>query len=330
MCVVYPPDIYIKDSVYYFVYRTTNTLNGKIYVGAHKTHNIRDSYLGSGFIFKKAVEKYGRDAFKREILALYPSFEEMYKAEKYIVDKAFIAREDTYNLMLGGYGSGGFSDATKKKMSESRSGSKHPLYGVPMSDKTKQAIGSANKKYVGLKSRNYGMTHITNGIEAKRFPKGETPPEGWWVGLTDEHVSNLVEANSNKLWITDGKNNTKHSRDLEIPEGWKPGRSDLCNSKWISKGTKSRMIKYFGPLEEGWCYGRPPKTCPDKIWITDGENNTRLNKELEIPEGWLAGMINLSNSEWISKEGSKSQRIKYLGPLEEGWCYGMASRAEQK
>ena len=42
----------------HFIYRTTNLLNGKFYVGRHSTTNMNDGYFGSGIVLKKAIEKY--------------------------------------------------------------------------------------------------------------------------------------------------------------------------------------------------------------------------------------------------------------------------------
>lgn len=58
-----------KNKRYIFVYITTNLLNGKQYVGDHSSNNIEnDIYLGSGSYFKNALNEYGRENFKREIL----------------------------------------------------------------------------------------------------------------------------------------------------------------------------------------------------------------------------------------------------------------------
>ena len=50
---------------YFILYKTTNLINGKSYIGIHKTNNLNDGYLGSGFAITEAIEKYGKDNFKR-------------------------------------------------------------------------------------------------------------------------------------------------------------------------------------------------------------------------------------------------------------------------
>lgn len=46
----------------YFIYETTNLKNGKKYIGKHYGE-LNDSYLGSGTLLKKAIEKYGKESF---------------------------------------------------------------------------------------------------------------------------------------------------------------------------------------------------------------------------------------------------------------------------
>ena len=45
----------------YTIYKTTNTVNNKIYIGKHQTENINDSYLGSGISLERAINKYGKE-----------------------------------------------------------------------------------------------------------------------------------------------------------------------------------------------------------------------------------------------------------------------------
>ena len=99
-------DIYNKTNFmkYYTIYKTTNLINNKIYIGLHTTNNLNDGYLGSGIFLKKAIKKYGFKNFKKEILYILPSKKEMILKEKEIVNEEFIKRDDTYNMTKGGYG----------------------------------------------------------------------------------------------------------------------------------------------------------------------------------------------------------------------------------
>ena len=73
--------------MYYFIYKTTNKINGKYYIGMHKTDDLEDGYLGSGTYFSRALEKYGKENFEREILEYCNSDEEMHNAEaRYITE----------------------------------------------------------------------------------------------------------------------------------------------------------------------------------------------------------------------------------------------------
>lgn len=89
----------------YYVYKTTNIINSKIYIGVHKSEDIEnDTYLGSGYILAKAIKHHGKDNFKREILFEFNTDEEAFTKEKEIVNEDFVARRDTYNTALGGHG----------------------------------------------------------------------------------------------------------------------------------------------------------------------------------------------------------------------------------
>jgi hypothetical protein len=124
--------------IYYIVYKTTNKINNKIYIGFHKTKDLNDSYLGSGSLLLKAIEKYGKENFSREILKIFDTKEEAEKYEQELVNKEFTLREDTYNVVIGGnvriaYGeNNGFykkthTNETKKKISEKNLNNKSSL-----------------------------------------------------------------------------------------------------------------------------------------------------------------------------------------------------------
>ena len=55
---------------YYFTYKITNLLNGRFYLGMHSTEDLDDGYLGSGVAIQRAVRKYGKENFSKEVKLL--------------------------------------------------------------------------------------------------------------------------------------------------------------------------------------------------------------------------------------------------------------------
>jgi hypothetical protein len=91
-----------KEIMHYTVYKITNLINNKIYVGYHATNDLNDGYMGSGKLIKRAIEKYGIANFKKEILSVFDNKADAENEERRIVNKDFTLREDTYNLSEGG------------------------------------------------------------------------------------------------------------------------------------------------------------------------------------------------------------------------------------
>jgi NUMOD3 motif len=86
--------------MHYLVYRITNSINGKSYIGCHKTHDKDDGYMGSGTMLKRAHKKYGIENFKKEILFEASSSGEMFTKEKELV----VLGPGSYNINAGGHG----------------------------------------------------------------------------------------------------------------------------------------------------------------------------------------------------------------------------------
>lgn len=96
--------------IYNYVYKTTNTINNKIYIGVHRGP-ITDTtwYKGSGYQIRSAIKKYGILNFTTEIIKLFPNTDNgrilSYELEKELVTEEFISSDNNYNMSLGGNGS---------------------------------------------------------------------------------------------------------------------------------------------------------------------------------------------------------------------------------
>ena len=89
-----------------YIYKTTNLLNGKIYIGKRVYRKKDDSwYLGSGIYLNRAIKKYGRENFKKEILEWCNDKTHLCKREIYWIEQFNATNPEIgYNLSLGGDG----------------------------------------------------------------------------------------------------------------------------------------------------------------------------------------------------------------------------------
>jgi hypothetical protein len=88
--------------MHYIIYKITNQINGKYYIGRHATKNVNDLYMGSGIGIKNAIAKYDVENFIKEIIAEAASAEELWDLEKDIVNKEVVSDPMSYNNTYGG------------------------------------------------------------------------------------------------------------------------------------------------------------------------------------------------------------------------------------
>lgn len=109
------------------IYKTTNLVNGKQYIG--KDAKNTPSYLGSGTFLKKAIQKYGKENFKKEILDVCSSQEELKEREEYWLNHYDAGNNpdfyNTHNHSYGGILGQVHSEETRNKISKSHIGMKY-------------------------------------------------------------------------------------------------------------------------------------------------------------------------------------------------------------
>ena len=196
---------------YHFIYKTTNLLSGRYYIGMHSTDDLNDGYLGSGTYLKRSINKHGKDNHSIEILEFVNSREELVAREKEIVSLQEIAKKECMNLKVGG--TGGYSDIKhvesrqkaraeghrryfdsiksnpdlykehSQKISKVKKGQEGTFKGRHHSEETKKRMSESKKNSSkGVGNSQYGTCWITNEIESKKIYKGDLIPEGWRLG----------------------------------------------------------------------------------------------------------------------------------------------------
>ena len=89
------------------IYKTTNTINNKSYIGQDKNND--KYYFGSGIYINRAIKKYGRKNFIKEILEdNIDTIDLLNEREIYWIKKLNTKCPNGYNLTDGGYGTSGF------------------------------------------------------------------------------------------------------------------------------------------------------------------------------------------------------------------------------
>jgi group I intron endonuclease len=122
---------------YGLIYKTENLITADIYIG--QTTKLRDSsYLGSGLIIMRAIAKYGRENFEREVICYCKDKEDLDHKERLYI--ALI--KPSYNIGLGGSKAGKLSIESREKLRIANIGKR-------CREETKEKLRQANlgKKY---------------------------------------------------------------------------------------------------------------------------------------------------------------------------------------
>lgn len=139
----------MKEKIYY-IYRNTCLITNKYYIGMHSTNNLNDKYLGSGFLLKRSILKYGIENHIKEILEYCVDEKQLAIRESEIVNQDLINDNLCMNLKLGGIGGATMTgrkhkEESKRKISESNKGKKN-------TEETKRKISkSVSKTLIGNK-----------------------------------------------------------------------------------------------------------------------------------------------------------------------------------
>lgn len=247
----------------YCIYRITNKLNGKTYIGQHKYKDLsQDKYMGSGKYILRAISKYGIENFEREILiSEVETQEEINELEiKYIELERSYGKSE-YNISDGG---GAWN----------LSGTNHPIYGKI-------------------------LIHNSEG-ESRYISKDSIIPDGFIEGSSDDHKILMSKVNKGKSrsnefkvkqsiihkgskWVHNDKGDELYIyKDEPIPDGFIEGRNELVRSK-LNEANKNRLGN------------KNPTHGTRRVHNSEGMERC-IPKDAPLPEGFMEGRseINIS------------------------------------
>ena len=249
---------YQNKRKYHIIYQIVNLINSKIYIGAHSTDNLSDEYYGSGTNIARAIKKYGKASFRKDILHIFETPEEMFLKEKDIVTSEFIKRLDVYNIVEGGY-------------------------------------GGYNKGSTGLKHLHHPLTGDRCAVHPNAVDKMLL--KGWKIGRNSSSTSNTVwiHKNNEKKMILPSELELYNREGWKrgLPKSFTKGKIWIYHAI-LDEYSLCDLIELPSKLSSGWIKKKWAPIKKGSVWVNDGTSNLRINKSemnIYIDSGWKRGMI---------------------------------------
>lgn len=243
-------------SIYGYVYKITNLITGKIYIGQKKgCPSMSQNYYGSGVYIKKAINKYGLEQFRKEVVELVEDHGEGRQSVLDDLERHYIKinnatkRTVGYNVSDGGTGGGS-------------SGENHYLYGRRFPEESKRKMidskrGKTHTEYTKDKmSRTHKERYALNG----HHNKGRKQTKEW--------VEMMVAINTGSRRSTESKKNIRASSIqraikehgfVHTPYGTFETQQEAAEIAGVSKATirnridsqSDKFAEYFFTQQEG-------------------------------------------------------------------------------
>ena len=221
--------------MFYTIYKTTNLINGMIYIGQHQTENLDDDYYGSGVALHEAIKEFGSQNFSKEILFVFDDFESMDKKERELVTQEFVDRPDTYNMVPGGFNYGRTSEPLTHEAAVlfgNKGQAKHqylmqndPEYRERVLENIRIAQNNPNRL------AKFRATMAENRKQDPTFGKsflGKKHTEETKSRISQQAKARMANSANNpmygKRWITNGVDKRLIGKDDLLPDGYVYGR----------------------------------------------------------------------------------------------------------
>lgn len=223
---------------FYVVYQTTNLVNGKIYIGQHRTNLICDGYLGSSVPLLADIKKYGKTNFKRIVLALCQDEKDLNRVEGRFVTQEFVERKDTYNKIIGGIN--GDQVYSLVSMLGNKQRSLLLKQDLEYRKKLGDSIRQARKKSQADNPEKYREAQKKRIASLRAYNHNNPDKRGLRRCHTQAEIKNMKQSLAK----------------IQHSQGSKNSQFGTC---WIHNGTTNKKVKVTEKelhLNQGWILGR--------------------------------------------------------------------------
>ena len=242
-----------------YFYITKNLINGKFYYGS-STVGRENTYLGSGSILEKAIDKYGRENFENIPLKYFETREEAYKFEdRFLKIYNLSSNSLCYNMKdsaLGGNTIGNHPNRNSivKKMSDSQKG------------KIKGSLSDSHKEKISISHQGLKQTdeHIESRVSKLR---GQTRPLDIIDKISKSKIGHKV-SDETKLKISNTlkkKGSISEETKQKISDSWKNRNPRKFSEIAKENMSLSRIGKKRGPYKKKDGTQVFPETVNDQI-----------------------------------------------------------------
>lgn len=207
-----------KKSNIHYLYKTTCLITGRFYIGIHSTNNLEDGYMGSGKRLRRSIRKYGVNSHEKEILEFFENRELLIEREKEIITPEVLTDKKCMNIQPGG--GGGFSLEQQRN-------------NANKSNEKQKYLRENDIEWVEKKSKKISHSNLIQYENGQREKKhffdwsGKSHSEETKRKIGEKNSTKQIGKNNSQYgtcWITNGIENKKTKKNLNIPQGWYRGR----------------------------------------------------------------------------------------------------------
>lgn len=328
----------------HYVYKITNLINNRYYIGKHSSRDFKtDNYFGSGKVIKLAIEKYGKQNFKREILFQFNEQSLAFIKQKQVLSQQVLSDPLCYNISTGGHGS--FSHRKGCTCIKNKDGR---LCSISCSEYNRDIHLHPNKNMLVMFDKTTGTIKRISKLERLMQPQRYSSINKHYAVYRNKSTGQIERLN-NQEQIDKNKYEHINSGFLTVRVTDHLQRISVNDSRYTSGQLKSKEFNMVHCYDSAgnfyildkespqWKSGKYKGLNANKIWCYDPTtlHTLLVTNPNDIPIGYKVGRGKQYNTKHKgNKFMSKDGIIKSVPPnqvqsyMQNGWIHGFKHKTK--